>query len=157
MEAFTFTTCIGHMTRDSSSEQTSQRRFGNRSRSNGRRGSRNSSSGGFASSTADQYLSYQLHSSGRMSSAPTNNRQPATEGAGGGGGKNGNRQDASAATPARCLNPASEVNARLDTQVEVRVYPCNNSQSNGKKKFTTFNVRPEVKYNDYYRFVFICC
>jgi len=45
--------------------------------------------------------------------------------------------------PVRCVNPASEVNARLDTQVEVRVYPCNNSQSNGKKKFTTFNVRPE--------------
>jgi hypothetical protein len=35
--------------------------------------------------------------------------------------------------PARCINPASDINARLDTQVEVRVYPCNNSQS-GKKK-----------------------
>jgi len=46
--------------------------------------------------------------------------------------------------PIRCINPASEVNARLDTQVEVRVYPCNNSQNNGKKKFTTFNVKPEV-------------
>mmetsp|Transcript_32630 Transcript_32630/g.53943 ORF Transcript_32630/g.53943 Transcript_32630/m.53943 type:complete len:571 (-) Transcript_32630:103-1815(-) len=46
-------------------------------------------------------------------------------------------------TPVRCVNPASEVNARLDTQVEVRVYPCNNSQSSGKKKFTTFNVKPE--------------
>jgi hypothetical protein len=45
----------------------------------------------------------------------------------------------------RCINPASEVNARLDTQVEVRVYPCNNSQSSsGKKKFTTFTVKPEV-------------
>mmetsp|Transcript_1817 Transcript_1817/g.2436 ORF Transcript_1817/g.2436 Transcript_1817/m.2436 type:complete len:611 (-) Transcript_1817:102-1934(-) len=47
------------------------------------------------------------------------------------------------AAAARCINPASEVNARLDTQVEVRVYPCNNSQSSGKKKFTTFNVKPE--------------
>ena len=45
----------------------------------------------------------------------------------------------------RCINPASDVNARLDTQVEVRVYPCNNSQGNGKKKFTTFNVKPEVR------------
>jgi hypothetical protein len=47
--------------------------------------------------------------------------------------------------PVRCINPASEVNARLDTQVEVKVYPCNNSQSSsGKKKFTTFTVKPEV-------------
>jgi hypothetical protein len=49
--------------------------------------------------------------------------------------------------PARCINPASDVNSRLDTQVEVRVYPCNNSQSNnssgGKKKFTTFTIKPE--------------
>ena len=47
--------------------------------------------------------------------------------------------------PVRCINPASEVNARLDTQVEVKVYPCNNSQSSsGKKKFTSFTVKPEV-------------
>lgn len=52
---------------------------------------------------------------------------------------------AAATTPVRCVNPASEVNARLDTQIEVRVYPCNNSQSSGKKKFTTFNVKPEVR------------
>jgi hypothetical protein len=53
---------------------------------------------------------------------------------------------ATAATaPSRCINPASDINARLDTQVEVRVYPCNNSQGNGKKKFTTFNVKPEVR------------
>jgi len=45
--------------------------------------------------------------------------------------------------PARCINPASEVNSRLDTQVEVRVYPCNNSQGSGKKKFTTFTIKPE--------------
>lgn len=51
--------------------------------------------------------------------------------------------------PVRCINPASEVNARLDTQVEVRVYPCNNSQSGGggpaagKKKFTSFTIKPE--------------
>lgn len=43
----------------------------------------------------------------------------------------------------RCINPASEVNARLDTQVEVRVYPCNTSQASGKKKFTTFTIKPE--------------
>lgn len=49
--------------------------------------------------------------------------------------------------PVRCINPASEVNARLDTQVEVRVYPCNNSQSSsGKKKFTSFTVKPEVSF-----------
>lgn len=46
-------------------------------------------------------------------------------------------------TPARCINPASDVNGRLDTQVEVRVYPCNNSQSGGKKKFTSFTIKPE--------------
>ena len=46
--------------------------------------------------------------------------------------------------PVRCINPASEINSRLDTQVEVRVYPCNNSQGGGKKKFTTFNIKPEV-------------
>ena len=46
-----------------------------------------------------------------------------------------------------CLNPSSEVNARLDTQVEVRVYPCNNSNnSDRKKKFTQFMVKPEVSY-----------
>ncbi len=43
-----------------------------------------------------------------------------------------------------CINPPSEVNARLDTQVEVRVYPCNNSSSDRKKKFTQFMVKPEV-------------
>mmetsp|Transcript_9104 Transcript_9104/g.11214 ORF Transcript_9104/g.11214 Transcript_9104/m.11214 type:complete len:758 (-) Transcript_9104:310-2583(-) len=44
-----------------------------------------------------------------------------------------------------CLNPASEINSRLDTQVEVRVYPCNNNNngSHGKKKFTQFTVKPE--------------
>jgi pSer/pThr/pTyr-binding forkhead associated (FHA) protein len=45
--------------------------------------------------------------------------------------------------PSRCINPASEINSRLDTQVEVRVYPCNNSQGSGKKKFTTFTIKPE--------------
>lgn len=48
-------------------------------------------------------------------------------------------------TPVRCINPASDVNSRLDTQVEVRVYPCNNSQGGGKKKFTTFTIKPEVR------------
>jgi hypothetical protein len=45
--------------------------------------------------------------------------------------------------PVRCINPASEVNSRLDTQVEVRVYPCNNSQNAGKKKYTGFTIKPE--------------
>jgi hypothetical protein len=35
----------------------------------------------------------------------------------------------------------ADVNARLDTQVEVKVYPCNNN--NGKKKYTTFTIKPE--------------
>jgi len=49
--------------------------------------------------------------------------------------------------PIRCINPASDINARLDTQVEVRVYPCNNSsQGSGKKKFTTFTIKPEVSF-----------
>jgi pSer/pThr/pTyr-binding forkhead associated (FHA) protein len=47
------------------------------------------------------------------------------------------------AAPVRCINPASDINSRLDTQVEVRVYPCNNSQGGGKKKFTTFTIKPE--------------
>mmetsp|Transcript_72635 Transcript_72635/g.201397 ORF Transcript_72635/g.201397 Transcript_72635/m.201397 type:complete len:611 (-) Transcript_72635:119-1951(-) len=46
-------------------------------------------------------------------------------------------------TPVRCINPASDINSRLDTQVEVRVYPCNNSQGGSKKKFTTFTIKPE--------------
>ena len=49
-----------------------------------------------------------------------------------------------------CVNPASEINARLDTQVEVRVYPCTNNSNNGnKKKFTQFNVKPEVSADKY--------
>ena len=56
--------------------------------------------------------------------------------------------------PARCINPASEVNSRLDTQVEVRVYPCNNSQGSGKKKFTTFTIKPEVRFMDVEEWVF---
>mmetsp|Transcript_39495 Transcript_39495/g.84282 ORF Transcript_39495/g.84282 Transcript_39495/m.84282 type:complete len:667 (+) Transcript_39495:20-2020(+) len=49
--------------------------------------------------------------------------------------------------PANCLNPATEINSRLDTQVEVRVYPCNNNADSSnhppKKKFTQFHVKPE--------------
>ena len=52
--------------------------------------------------------------------------------------------------PTNCLNPAADVNSRLDTQVEVRVYPCNNNNNNSgaaahlqKKKFTQFHVKPE--------------
>lgn len=58
-------------------------------------------------------------------------------------GRERQRETVEVLTPARCINPASEVNARLDTQVEVRVYPCNNNQSGGKKKFTTFTIKPE--------------
>lgn len=57
------------------------------------------------------------------------------------------QRDATALEPlpsVRCINPASDANARLDTQVEVRVYPCNNnSQGGSKKKFTTFTIKPE--------------
>lgn len=48
--------------------------------------------------------------------------------------------------PARCINPASEINSRLDVQVEVRVYPCNNNQGAGKKKCNTFTIKPEVSH-----------
>jgi len=78
----------------------------------------------------------------KMSSTPTNSRQASGEGGKDTRGRD-RSQDVISTPPVRCLNPASEVNNRLDTQVEVRVYPCNNSQNNGKKKFTTFNVRPE--------------
>jgi hypothetical protein len=47
-----------------------------------------------------------------------------------------------------CLNPASELNSRLDTQVEIKVYPCNNSShgnNGGRKKCTQFIVKPEVR------------
>eukprot|EP00590_Aulacoseira_subarctica_P003380 CAMPEP_0172430288 /NCGR_PEP_ID=MMETSP1064-20121228/53823_1 /TAXON_ID=202472 /ORGANISM="Aulacoseira subarctica , Strain CCAP 1002/5" /LENGTH=774 /DNA_ID=CAMNT_0013176239 /DNA_START=102 /DNA_END=2426 /DNA_ORIENTATION=- len=45
-----------------------------------------------------------------------------------------------------CLNPSSEINARLDTQVEIKVYPCSNSSHSGgnaRKKVTQFMVKPE--------------
>lgn len=58
-------------------------------------------------------------------------------------GRERQRETVEVPTPVRCINPASEVNARLDTQVEVRVYPCNNNQTGGKKKFTTFTIKPE--------------
>lgn len=48
--------------------------------------------------------------------------------------------------PSNCLNTAAEINSQLDTQVEVRVYPCNNNSSANhpqKKKFTQFHVKPE--------------
>ena len=61
---------------------------------------------------------------------------------------NGKTMDIRSSVPypsTSCLNPASEVNARLDTQVEVKVYPCNNNgNTSGKKKFTQFTVKPEV-------------
>lgn len=47
--------------------------------------------------------------------------------------------------PAHCINPAAQVNSQLDTQVEVRVYPCNNNNGSHppKKKSTQFHVKPE--------------
>jgi len=43
------------------------------------------------------------------------------------------------------VNAAVDINARLDTRVEVRVYPCSNSAGNGaNKKFTQFTIKPEV-------------
>ena len=86
----------------------------------------------------------ELVATGKMSSTPTSSSS--RQGAGDGPGRPSRNRDGdvSSSPAVRCVNPASDVNARLDTQVEVRVYPCNNSQSNGKKKFTTFTVRPEV-------------
>lgn len=48
----------------------------------------------------------------------------------------------------RCVNPASEINSRLDAHIEVKVYPCNNnasstSQQQKKNKFTQFTIKPE--------------
>jgi len=52
-----------------------------------------------------------------------------------------------ARAPDVCINLATDVNGRIDTQVEVKVYPCNANgnaiTSNGKKKFTQFTVKPE--------------
>ncbi|KAL7551107.1 hypothetical protein ACHAWF_014302 [Thalassiosira exigua] len=82
--------------------------------------------------------------------------------AGGGGGLNlndsltkpANVASANAASsspplllPGTCVNPAAEINGRLDVQVEVRVYPCNNNAGTNpppsRKKFTQFHVKPE--------------
>ena len=52
----------------------------------------------------------------------------------------------SPASAARCINPAHEINSRLDAHVEVKVYPCNNnasSQQSKKGKFTQFTIKPE--------------
>ncbi|KAL7465299.1 hypothetical protein ACHAXS_005626 [Conticribra weissflogii] len=77
--------------------------------------------------------------------AYANSNASATGGAAGAGGHPSKVGGGNATVlPVHCLNPASEINARLDTQVEVRVYPCNNnSQVGNKKKFTQFNVKPE--------------
>mmetsp|Transcript_22689 Transcript_22689/g.52109 ORF Transcript_22689/g.52109 Transcript_22689/m.52109 type:complete len:676 (-) Transcript_22689:289-2316(-) len=47
--------------------------------------------------------------------------------------------------PAHCINPAAQVNGQMDTQVEVRVYPCNNNNGGHppRKKSTQFHVKPE--------------
>eukprot|EP00555_Chaetoceros_dichaeta_P004342 CAMPEP_0198264174 /NCGR_PEP_ID=MMETSP1447-20131203/14930_1 /TAXON_ID=420782 /ORGANISM="Chaetoceros dichaeta, Strain CCMP1751" /LENGTH=52 /DNA_ID=CAMNT_0043953033 /DNA_START=71 /DNA_END=226 /DNA_ORIENTATION=+ len=41
------------------------------------------------------------------------------------------------------MTTAREANGKMDTQVEVRVYPCNNNSGNAKKKFSQFSVKPE--------------
>lgn len=61
-----------------------------------------------------------------------------------GGLANNNSELISPTAGMYCLNPPSDVNNRLDTQVEVRVYPCNSQNGgSGKKKFTQFMVKPE--------------
>jgi len=44
-----------------------------------------------------------------------------------------------------CRNSVNEANSRLDTQLEVKVYPCNNNSnsSSQRKKFMQFLVKPE--------------
>jgi len=44
---------------------------------------------------------------------------------------------------ASTMTTAREANGKMDTQVEVRVYPCNNNSGNAKKKFSQFSVKPE--------------
>jgi len=62
-------------------------------------------------------------------------------------GNGGAPVPAASSSNIHCLNTASDINAKLDTQVEVRVYPCNNNANaagqNPKKKFTQFTVKPE--------------
>lgn len=94
--------------------------------------------------------------SGGSSSQPPPSRMPPAGPSGlalastGGVGPSGSATSAtaaSAATGARCINPANEINSRLDAHVEVKVYPCNNnassSQQNKKGKFTQFTIKPE--------------
>lgn len=46
--------------------------------------------------------------------------------------------------PLYCLNPVADINARLNTQVEARIYPCNYiSGYRGNRNFTQFTIRPE--------------
>ena len=65
-------------------------------------------------------------------------------------GNGGAPVPAASSSNIHCLNTASDINAKLDTQVEVRVYPCNNNANaagqNPKKKFTQFTVKPEVSF-----------
>mmetsp|Transcript_15045 Transcript_15045/g.43472 ORF Transcript_15045/g.43472 Transcript_15045/m.43472 type:complete len:929 (+) Transcript_15045:202-2988(+) len=68
---------------------------------------------------------------------------------GGGAGGAASSAASASASASRCLNPANEINSRLDAHVEVKVYPCNNnassssSQQNKKNKFTQFTIKPE--------------
>lgn len=78
-------------------------------------------------------------------SKEVNDEKPSTTKKGNKGKNKGIMKEASL-TSATCINPPSEINARLDTQVEVRVYPCNNSNNDRKKKFTQFMVKPEVSH-----------
>ena len=71
----------------------------------------------------------------------------ASSATGAGVGPGGAATAAASASGARCINPANEINSRLDAHVEVKVYPCNNnassSQQNKKNKFTQFTIKPE--------------
>jgi len=81
-------------------------------------------------------------SSAAMAASPSNQNQQQQQ-------QQSSQQQCSSSSSS--LNLASDINSRLDTQVEVRVYPCNNNNSslannntpNNKKKFTQFHVKPE--------------
>jgi hypothetical protein len=85
----------------------------------------------------------------RHSSSATMEDHPTSSPSFAPGSNNPPSKQSAASLPTHCVNPASDINARLDTQVEVRVYPCNNNNAQGKKKFTQFNVKPEVRIDTF--------
>lgn len=84
----------------------------------------------------------QANANSNSGSLTSSRKSSSNPGSGSNSNSNNKKPAAIKTTPQKSVNPAAEVNSRLDTQVEVRVYPCNNSQS-GKKKFTQFMVKPE--------------